>query len=263
MRVTMNGYALAVEDGGQGTPLLLLHGFPMSSAAFAPIRPSVEKAARLITVDLRGFGASDAPPGPYDMSSLADDVVRVADHLGLERFILGGHSMGGYVAFRVAANHRHRLSGLILIDTRAAADTSEGAAKRRAAIATIAGGGRDAFLGTFLPLLIAPATRDRQPELMGRLAAIAAGISDHVLLGCLEGMMTRPDSRGLLAGLDLPTLVVHGTDDAVMPLEEARALALALPRGRFVEVPDAGHTPTLEQPEAAGEAIARFLAEQL
>ena len=164
MRVTMNGYALAVEDGGHGTPLLLLHGFPMSSAIFAPIRPMVERAGRLVTVDLRGFGASDAPQGPYEMESLADDVVRVADHLGLERFVLGGHSMGGYVAFRIAARHRRRLSGLILIDTRAAADTPEGAGRRRAAVAAIDGVGRGAFLDTFLPLLVGPTVRDRRPE---------------------------------------------------------------------------------------------------
>jgi 3-oxoadipate enol-lactonase len=263
MRVAMNGYTLAVEDGGQGTPVLMLHGFPMSSAAFAPIRPRVERAARLITIDLRGFGASDAPQRPYDMSSLADDVVRIADHLGLERFVLGGHSMGGYVAFRIAASQRDRLSGLILIDTRADADTAEGVERRRAAIATIAGGGRAAFLNGFLPLLVAPATRDRHPELMEQVAAIAAGIPDHVLIGCLEGMMTRPDSRGLLAGLDLPALVIHGADDAVMPPGEARALALALPRGELLEVPDAGHTPTIEQPAFVGDAIARFLTEQL
>jgi pimeloyl-ACP methyl ester carboxylesterase len=262
MRVTMNGYALAVEDGGHGTPLLLLHGFPMSSAIFAPIRPMVERAGRLITVDLRGFGASDAPQGPYEMESLADDVVRVADHLGLERFVLGGHSMGGYVAFRVAARHRRRLSGLILIDTRAAADTPEGAGRRRAAVAAIHGGGRDAFLDTFLPLLVGPAARDRRPELMEQLRSIAARIPDHVLTGCLEGMATRPDSRDLLAGLDLPTLVIVGAQDPVTPPDEARALALALPRGELLEVPDAGHTPTLEQPKIVGEAIAGFLAAQ-
>jgi pimeloyl-ACP methyl ester carboxylesterase len=204
MRLTMNGYALAVEDGGQGTPVLLLHGFPMSSAIFGPIRPLIERAGRLVTLDLRGFGASDAPAGGYGMDELAEDVIRVADHLELERFVLGGHSMGGYVAFRVAASHRQRLSGLILIDTRAAADTPEGAAKRRASIAAIAAGGRDKFLDGFLPLLVAPASRARQPELMQQLRTIAAGIPDHVLTGCLEGMMTRPDSRDLLAGLDLP-----------------------------------------------------------
>jgi len=263
MRVAMNGYALAVEDGGHGIPVLLLHGFPMSSAIFAPIRSIVERAGRLVTIDLRGFGASDAPQGSYDMDSLADDVVRVADHLELDRFVLGGHSMGGYVAFRVAARHRHRLSGLVLIDSRAAADTPEGVEQRRASIAAITTGGRDAFLDAFLPLLVAPATRDRQPEVMELLRAIAAGIPDHVLTGCLEGMMTRPDSHGLLAGLDLPALLIHGADDAVMPPAEARALALALPRGELLEVPNAGHTPTIEQPELVGEAIARFVIEQL
>jgi len=119
------------------------------------------------------------------------------------------------------------------------------------------------FLDAFLPLLVSPATQDRQPEVMELLRAIATGIPDHVLTGCLEGMMTRPDSRGLLAGLDLPALVIHGADDAVMPPGEARALALALPRGELLEVPDAGHTPTLEQPALVGDAITRFLTEQL
>jgi pimeloyl-ACP methyl ester carboxylesterase len=197
------------------------------------------------------------------MDELAEDVIRVADHLELERFVLGGHSMGGYVAFRVAASHRQRLSGLILIDTRAAADTPEGAAKRRASIAAIAAGGRDKFLDGFLPLLVAPASRARQPELMQQLRTIAAGIPDHVLTGCLKGMMTRPDSRDLLAGLDLPVLAIVGAQDPVTPPDEARALALALPRGVLLEVPDAGHTPPLEQPKIVGEAIIKFLAQRL
>jgi pimeloyl-ACP methyl ester carboxylesterase len=171
--------------------------------------------------------------------------------------------MGGYVAFRLAARHPQRLSGLVLMDTRAAADTPEGAERRRAAIATIAGGGRNTFLGGFLPLLVGPSTRGRQPEVMDRLRSMAAGIPDHVLTGCLEGMMTRPDSRDLLGGLDLPALVIVGAEDEVTPPAEARALADALPQGRLCVVPGAGHTPSWEQPEIVGEAIARFLAEQL
>ena len=95
---------------------------------------------RLVTVDLRGFGASDAPESGYGMDDLADDVLGVADHLGLDRFVLGGHSMGGYVALRVAARYLDRLAGLVLIDTRAAADSPEGIERRRSAIATIRDG---------------------------------------------------------------------------------------------------------------------------
>jgi len=177
--------------------------------------------------------------------------------------VLGGHSMGGYVAFRLAARHRDRLSGLVLMDTRAAADTPDGIERRRASIATIARGGRHAFLDGFLPLLVGPTTHDRQPDVVDRLRSMVVGIPDHVLTGCLEGMMTRPDSSDLLAALDLPTLVIVGAEDEVMPPAESRALADALPRGRLCEVPGAGHTPSLEQPTIVGEAIARFLTEQL
>lgn len=259
MRVPMSGYEVAVEDGGEGLPLLLLHGFPLSSEIFAPLRPILEQAGRLVTMDLRGFGASDAPDGDYGMDDLAEDVLRVADHLELERFVLGGHSMGGYVAFRVAARDPRRLAGLLLIDTRATADSPEGVERRRQTIAAIRDGRRQEVLGTLLEALVGPSTRERQPAVVQALRATAEAIPDHVLVGCLEGMIARPDSTGLLAELDQPALVVVGSEDQVMSVGEAQALAAALPRGRLKVVSGAGHTPTLERPEVVGDAVAVFL----
>lgn len=259
MRFTVNGCELEVADGGSGTPLLLLHGFPMSSAIFGPVRPAVEAVARLITPDLRGFGASEAPANGYGMDELADDVLGLADRLGLGRFVLGGHSMGGYVTLRVAARHRDRLAGLVLIDTRAGADSPEGIEARRSAIATIDSGRRDDFLDGFLPRVVGASTRATDPTVLARLRALADAVPDHVLNGCLQGMAERPDSRNLLAELDVPALVIVGAEDEVTPPDEARAMADALPQGHLVVVPNAGHTPTLEQPAATGAAVAAFL----
>ncbi len=128
MRMTAdNGRGVEVKDGGRGIPLLLVHGFPLSSEMFADMRPLVERVGRVVALDLPGFGSSDARESGYTMDELAGEVIRVADHLGLERFVLGGHSMGGYVALRVAAHHRDRLAGLVLIDTRWADDSSTSA----------------------------------------------------------------------------------------------------------------------------------------
>jgi pimeloyl-ACP methyl ester carboxylesterase len=267
MRVTDNGRSLEVKDGGQGIPLLLLHGFPLSSEIFAVMRPLVERVGRVVTLDLPGFGSSAAPAAGYTpeagytMDELADMVVRVADHLGLERFALGGHSMGGYVALRVAARHRDRLSALVLIDTRASADSPEAAAKRHAAAVAIRGGGRAAFLDSFMPLLVGPTTLSRNPDLPGRLRSMADAVHDHVLAGCLEGMAARPDSRGLLSTLDLPALVVVGAEDQLTPVAEARELSEALPRGRLKIIAEAGHTSPLECPVVFGDAVTVFLRE--
>jgi pimeloyl-ACP methyl ester carboxylesterase len=259
MRVEIDGFGLAVEDGGSGVPLVLLHGFPLSSGVFGSVRPVVERAGRVVTVDLRGFGRSDAPEVAYGIPDLAGDVLRVADHLGLERFVLGGHSMGGYVALQVAAEHRDRLAGLVLVDTRAAADTESAAERRREAAAEIRQGRRGAFLDGLLPGLVGHSTRERQPELLDVLRGMAAGVPDHVLAGCLDGMRGRPDRRSLLGELQVPALVMVGAEDELVPVEEARTMAEALPRGRLKVVPEAGHTPTLERPVVAGDAIAVFV----
>lgn len=259
MRVTINGHALEVEDGGAGLPVLLLHGFPLSSAIFAPVRAVLENAARVITPDLRGFGRSDAPTDGYSMDALADDVLALADELELERFVLGGHSMGGYLAFRVAARQPERLAGLVLIDTRAGADTVATAEHRRGTIAELRAGGREAFLDGFLPALVAPSPSAHRTKALEQLRAIAAPIPDHVLIGCLEGMMARPDSSELLVGLDVPALVVVGAEDAVTPPDEARSMVRSLPQARLTLIDEAGHTPTLERPVPTADAIAVFL----
>lgn len=259
MRVQLGGYGLEVEDHGEGVPVVLLHGFPLSSQSWLSIRPALEAVARLVTPDLRGFGGSDKPEGEYSMGSLAADVARLADALGLERLVLGGHSMGGYVALRFAASFRDRLAGVILIDTRAEADTEEGRAKRQAAVERVLGGGRDAYLDEFVPNLVSPTLRARAPRLVAELRAAAAEVPDHVLVACQRGMRSRPDSSALLPSLDIPALVLVGEEDTITPPAAAEAMARALPRATLAVIPGAGHTPSVERPIGTAETIVAFL----
>jgi pimeloyl-ACP methyl ester carboxylesterase len=237
MRIELDGVTLEVQDHGEGVPVVLLHGFPLSSEMWIPIRTAVEQAGRLITPDLRGFGGSDKPPGGYAMGTFADDVLRLADRLELERFVLGGHSMGGYVALRLAAASPERLAGLILIDTRASADAPDGKVRRAIAIERVRRGEAGAFLSEFVPNLLGASTRQRAPKLVAELRAIAAEVPDHVLAGCLAGMRDRPDSTDVLAGLDIPALVVVGQEDTIAPPEVAHTMAAALPRLRLALIP--------------------------
>ena len=258
-RLDVGGCELAVEDHGAGVPLVLLHGFPLSMAMWDAIRPGLVQVARVVTPDLRGFGASGKPAGDYSMASLADDVLRLADALDLDRVVLGGHSMGGYVALRFAAAHRDRLAGLILVDSRAEADPPEGRARREVAIERIGREGGAGFLDEFVPNLIAPTTRERSPRFLAELRAIAADVPDHVLAGCLRGMRDRPDSTEILRALDVPALVVVGAQDAITPPAGARAMAELLPRATLAVIPGAGHTPSVERPLPTAEAIIGFL----
>ena len=258
-RVDVGGCELAVEDHGAGVPLVLLHGFPLSMAMWDPIRPGLAEAARVITADQRGFGASGKPAGDYSMDSLAADVLWLADALGLERVILGGHSMGGYVALRFAALHRDRLAGLILVDSRAEADPPEGRARRDAAIARIERDGGAGFLDEFVPNLVGESTRARALRFLAELRAIAAEVPDHVLAGCLRGMRDRPDSTGVLRSLDVPALILVGAEDVITPPASARAMAELLPRATLAVIPGAGHTPPVERPLPTAEAVIGFL----
>ena len=261
MRVEVKGVGLEVEDHGAGVPVMLLHGFPLSSAMWTPIRTALEQAGRVITPDQRGFGGSEKPSAGYGMAELAEDAVRLADALGLERFVLGGHSMGGYVTLRVAAAHRERLAGLILVDTRAEADTDEGRRRRDAGIARIRSGDAGGFLDEFVGGLAGPSTRSRAPRLLEEMRAIAAEAAPDALAGCLAGMRDRPDSTELLPALDVPALVVVGQEDALTPPALSRAMAAALPRCRLVEIPASGHTPSMERPIPTAEAMLAFLRE--
>ncbi|MEW6337913.1 MAG: alpha/beta fold hydrolase [Acidobacteriota bacterium] len=261
MKVEVRGVGWEVEDHGEGVPLLLIHGFPLSSEIWRPIRPALEQVARVITPDLRGFGESDAEGGDYDVRSYTTDVIALLDLLGIERAVIGGHSMGGYIAQRCAAEHRERLLGLLLVSTRASGDGQEARARRNAAIDHIRRQGSAEFLASFVPKLIGPSTRERAPRFADELASLAAEVPDHVLIGCLAGMRDRPDFTADLPGIDVPALVLVGDEDSVTPLEDARLMAQLLPRATLAVIPGAGHTPSIERPIATSEAIARFVRE--
>jgi pimeloyl-ACP methyl ester carboxylesterase len=228
---------------------------------WTPIRTAVEQAARLVTPDLRGFGASDKPEAGYALEELAGDIVRLADALGIDRFVLGGHSMGGYVALRIVAACPERVAGLILVDTRAEADGPEGRLRREAGIARVAGGEASAFLDEFVAGLIGLSSKARAPRLFAQLRSLAAEAAPHALTGCLAGMRDRPDSGPFLPTMDVPALVIVGQEDSLTPPSSSRGMAAALPRARLVEIASAGHTPSVERPIPTAEAILAFLRE--
>ena len=257
--VVVGGGEVSLEEGGNGVPLVLLHGFPLASAIFDAVRPGLSQAARLITPDLPGFGRS-APLLDASMEGMARAMLRLLEELGVERAVLGGHSMGGYVALRMAALARERVLGLVLVATRAAPDGEAAAATRRRGMAQIAAGGREQFLADFAPLLLGASTRARAPRLLEELRDLAEAVAPETLIACQRGMLERPDSRALLASLGVPVLVLAGAEDELIPAADAQELAALAGGATLVVIPGCGHTPSVERPIATTDAIAGFLA---
>jgi 3-oxoadipate enol-lactonase len=258
---TVQGIRLVYDLRGRGIPVLWIHGFPLGRWLWDPQVEALGDVARSIAVDLRGFGGSSAPEGPYTMETYAEDLRGLLDLLGIDRVVLAGLSMGGYVSFAFYAAYPERVRGLILADTRHQADTPEARANRYALIERIRQEGTAAAVEAFLPRLLGATTRREHPDRVERLRRKMMTNPAAGLIGALQAMAERPDRTELLPRIQVPTLVIVGEEDEVTPPEVARQMAEAIPNARLVVLPSAGHLANVEAPEAFNEAVRTFLGQ--
>jgi len=252
---------LAFLDDGPGPAVVLLHGFPLSSAMWKEQVTGIGSIYRLIIPDLRGHGDSPAPDGVYTMDEMADDVIELLDTLGLDApVVVGGLSMGGYVALSLVARYPARIRGLMLMDTRAGADSPEAAQKREEMAQTVIDAGNAGpVVESMVPRLFAKTTLEQRPERVAVLREVMEQTSPRGIAGALRGMACRPDRRGDLASIAVPTLVLVGEEDVITPPAEAQALADAISGSRLEVVSNSGHMAPYENPSIANPVILRFL----
>jgi YbgC/YbaW family acyl-CoA thioester hydrolase len=258
-RLTVNGVNLAVEVQGEGPAVLFVHGYPFDRTIWRDQMDSLD-GYRRIAPDLRGMGQSDAPDLGYGLSIYADDLAALLDTLGVDDVVLCGLSMGGYVAFEFVRRWRHRVRALILMDTRAESDSSEGRRARDTAAATARESGAAAVGELMLPKVLAAGSEIAAPELVERVRRMMAATPVAGMVGALASMRDRPDSTGLLPTLaGLPTLVIVGDQDVLTPPDAARRMAALIPGARLVVIPGAGHLPPVERPTDTTREIGEFL----
>jgi len=257
-RHSVGDVVLAADVRGDGPALLLVHGFPVDHSLWAH-QVATLKGWRRIAPDLRGCGASDAPADGYSMAAYADDLVRLLDRLQVGRAVVAGLSMGGYVAFELLRRYRERVAGLILVDTRAEADTADARRGREAMIEAARSGGASAVAERMLPRLLGRTTHRTQPPLVQQVREMIAHQRVPGIVGALGAMRDRPDSTPLLATIDVPTLVVVGEEDEVTPPALARAMTAAIPSAALTTIAAAGHFAPLEAPSAVSRVMAEFL----
>lgn len=260
MSENSDDFGMAYIDTCDQLTVLCIHGYPLNSAMWEPQMEDLAGTVRVIAPDLRGHGRSEPMPGPYSMSLLADDCLGLLDYLGIENpVVVCGLSMGGYVAFEFFRRYPERVAGLILVSTKAKPDTPEGKAARDAAIAKAKKEGVAAVAADMLPKLLASQAYDEDSELVEFVQEMMEDTSLEGMVGALQAMKDRPDSTPTLAAIDVPTLIIHGADDQLIPLSEARAMQAAIKGSELVVIPEAGHLPNLEQIDLFSDAVLDFL----
>ena len=258
MRIDVRGFEMGYEDtGGAGVPLILIHGFPLDRTIWSAQVSGLSDVARVIAPDLRGFGESSMAGGAMTIDDYATDVRALMDALGLAKAVIGGVSMGGYVAMAFQRKFPSRVEGLVFVDTRGDADTLEGKAGRDASIATARAEGVAAIAAQMLPKMLTPAASEPKrralSDMMNRQTL-------EGVVGALAALRDRGSSTSSNAGIRVPALVVCGAEDAIIAPKEAEALRATIPGARLVVIPGAGHLPNYETPDAFNAAVRELLA---
>ena len=244
---------MSVRQAGpaDGPPVVLLHAFPVDGEMWRPQLDGLSDRWRVVAPDI-------AFPEP-SVDAAADEVARLLDDLGLDRVVVGGLSMGGYVTMAFWRRHRDRVRAVILADTRAGADSEEVLARRTRQQEQVAGGDPSPVLDAMIEGLPGAYTKEHRPAVLGEIRRLMERATAEGITVALEAMKRRPDSTADLATIDVPALVVVGEEDTLSPPEVAQDMCDALAAGRLARIPRAGHLSSLEDPEAFNAALRAFL----
>ena len=254
-----DGIEIGYDDVGTGVPVAFIHGFPHNRSLWSPQVSALVDRARCIAPDIRGFGETSRH-GPFSIDQFADDIALLLRSLGVERAVVTGLSMGGYVAFALWRRHRSLVRALVLAHTRAGADSEEGREKRRALIEVARTRGPGAVADGQITGMLGKTTRENRPGLVDEVHRMLGSASVEGIVGALEAMMTRMDSTETLATIDVPTLVIAGSEDALIPRRDSEILHEGIRGSRFEVIERAGHVSNLERPAAFNHVLSEFLA---
>jgi len=240
--------------------LVLVHGYPFDRTMWEPQVEELSGRARILVPDLRGLGKSDLPTsGRTRMRDYADDLARWMDHAEMDRAVLVGLSMGGYVSFEVWRRHRGRVAALALLDTKAEADSAPAKEARVAARERIGREGMAAVVEDMLKGLLGATTLGNRPRVVEHVRRMILDTVPAGAMAAVDAMRERPDSTDDLPGIDVPALVVVGEEDTLTPPSAAEAMAGAIPGAELVRIPRCGHVSSLEAPTAVTAELRKLL----
>ena len=248
-KIKINDIELAYTRRGKGTPLLLLHGYPLDHHLWDDVAPLLADTFDLILPDLRGFGESTTVDSPFTMDDYASDIAGLLDQLGIQKTAIVGHSMGGYVALAFARLYPERVSGLGLVSSQVLADPPDRKEGRYKSAADVSDKGIGGVVETMTPKF----TSDEPLQAFARETMERQ--QPAAFIGSLKAMAERMDSTPLLSSFKFPVVIIHGEADALIPIDRAREVKKAIPQAHLVELNGAGHMPMMEAKEETGRAL--------
>jgi pimeloyl-ACP methyl ester carboxylesterase len=258
MTRSKNSELMQFSENGKGLPVVLVHGFPLDRRIWEAQLHGLSDHHRIITVDLPGFGKSPVS-GPFSAKSLADDLRGFLKRIDALPCVLGGLSMGGYVALAFAEYYAGDLKGLMLVDTRAEGDTPQGKEGRAAMIELARTEGSAAVADQMMPKMVSETTKKNQPAIVKKLQAIMEACPAKTIEYACAAMRDRKDYSTELGSIKTPTLVIVGEADAITPPSMAENMHRSLAGSKIAIIPRAGHMSPMEQPAAVTKAIGEFL----
>src|SRR3954462_3468725 len=259
MNVPSGDAVLCVEEQGSGPAVVLLHPFPTNHKFWRPLVPHLASCYRVLMPDLRASGESTIGEGAATMAKHAADIERVCQAAGITRAAFVGVSIGGYVLLEFWRRYAARVAALVLSDTRATPDTSEGRAGRLKAIEEVRLHGPAAFVAGMAPKLLGGSTRKNRPDVARAASAIMNESTVAGLAALQQGMAERPDSLPTLPSIKAPTLIMVGEEDTLTPPKDSEQMQQQIPGSKLVKIPAAGHFAAFEQPEAVAKVLRSFL----
>lgn len=249
----LNPVQLYFEEYGEGIPVIFIHGFPFDHTIWNPMVPILKDKMRMILPDLRGFGRSPVPDGVYTMRLMAEDILGLLNLLKIDRAVLVGHSMGGYVSLAFTHAYPNRVAGLALLSSQAAADTPEKRQGRYQTAEEITRRGTKVVAEKMATKLT------NRPELASQLEKSIMKTRAKGLIGALKGMAERQDALNWLSDICVPTVVIAGEADAFISMERNQTMAQLIGKGWLVKLPEVGHMAMLEAPQQTAEAILQVI----
>jgi non-heme chloroperoxidase len=239
--------------------LVLIHAFPLNARMWEPQLALAASGWRVVAPQLRGFdGGAESPASSVD--DYAGDVIGLMDALHVSDAVVGGLSLGGYVAFALMRHRPRWVRALVLADTRPQADSAEAAAGRKRMLQLLTDKGPTAVAEELIPKLLGDSTRATRPDVVERVRSLVLANSSEAIAGAIRALMTRPDSTPLLPAIDCPTLIVVGDEDTLTPRQLSEEMHQAIGGSELAVVPKAGHLSSLEQPAIFNDILSRFVS---
>lgn len=256
----VNNFDLSYDDLGEGAvPVIFLHGFPFSKSIWRVQLDFLKSWHRVIAFDIRGFGNSKDEKSVLSIDLFGDDLIRFMDKLNIDKAIVCGLSMGGYIALNAHKRYSDRLEGLILCDTQCIADTPEGKAKRYKLIDEVALNGTGNFTEGFVKNVFHKDSFTEKKEIVEELRNVILSNSKHIISMGLRALAERSETCSSLSEVHIPTLIICGREDLVTPLAQSELMNRSIKGSMLRIIDDAGHVSNLEQADEFNKLLQDFL----